>query len=253
MEACLRHPHELVRVAAASGYHERSSEPEQLSEMLVHGTRSADELVRELAATSLARVAPEHLRLRELERKYGGEAAATAGAHTTLLVHGTWARNALWWQAGGNFHTYVLQNVRLDLYSQIDRFEWSGGYSDGARTVAAQDLLVWVGGHNEQGLDLITHSHGGSVAMLANNNGLSIGELVLLSCPVHVAKYFPNFGQVRKVVSVRVHLDLVILADRGGQRFRHPQISENVLPVWFDHTATRNPDLWKKYNVSNML
>jgi hypothetical protein len=26
---------------------------------------------------------------------------------------------------------------------------------------------------------------------------------------------------------------LVILADGGGQRFNHPQIQENVLPVWF--------------------
>ena len=58
--------------------------------------------------------------------------------------------------------------------------------------------------------------------------------------PVHVPKYLPNFSQVSKVVSIRVRADLVILADRGGQRF-HPKITEHVLPIWFDHSAPHDP------------
>lgn len=109
--------------------------------------------------------------------------------------------------------------------------------------------------HREQGLDLFTHSHGGSLAMLASNKGLQIGKLILLSCPVHASDYLPDFNSVRRVVSVRVKLDLVILADRGGQRFKHPRIEENVLPIWFDHTATHNPDVWKNstYQIPAML
>ncbi|MBI3411974.1 MAG: hypothetical protein HY040_26895, partial [Planctomycetes bacterium] len=74
--------------------------------------------------------------------------------------------------------------------------------------------------HNEAGLDLIAHSHGASVCMLATQLGMQMGKLVLLSCPVHVDQYMPNFANIQKgVYSIHVKLDLVILADRGGQKF----------------------------------
>ena len=132
---------------------------------------------------------------------------------------------------------------------------WQGGYSDAARALGADDLLTWVNTYDEQGLDLFTHSHGGSLAMLASKKGVQIGTLVLLSCPVHVPKYQPDFSRVGTVVSIRVRLDLVILADRGGQKFRHSSIRENVLPIWFDHTATHNPNVWKNstYQIPAML
>jgi len=41
----------------------------------------------------------------------------------------------------------------------------------------------------------------------------------------------------------------VILADRGGQRFRHQQIEENVLGIWFQYSATRDPQVWNSENV----
>lgn len=143
--------------------------------------------------------------------------------------------------------------MRPDLYSAADRFEWSGGYSDAARALAARDLWDWVRTRGLQGLDLFTHSHGGNAAMLATQNGLEIGQLVLLSCPVHAPKYFPDFNRVRDVVSVRVRLDLVILVDRGGQRFRHPRIRENVLALWFRHSDTHVPEVWRRHDVPGML
>jgi len=256
MEACLRHPHELVRVAAAAAYHDRSSESDKLTAILEQGTRSVDLLIRQLAATALAQVTPNNTRLSDFT-KFTGRAAGAAGAraHTAMLVHGTFALGAAWWQPGGDFHSYLLQELRPDLYKDYDRFAWSGGYSPDARELGAGDLLTWVNNHEEQGLDLFTHSHGGNLAMLASNKGLQVGELVLLSCPVHIPKYQPDFSRVRKVVSIRVHLDLIILADRGGQRFKHPKIEENVLPIWFDHTATHNPGVWKNstYKIPSML
>lgn len=254
MEACLRHPYEIVRVAAAIGYHDWSSERARLETILRDGTRSADLLVRQLAATGLAQVNPNDARLNDFEQR-SGRVAGASGGHTAMLIHGTFALGALWWQPGGDSHSYLLKELRPDLYSNPDRFAWSGGYSVGARALAADDLIRWVNNHNEQGLDLFTHSHGGSVAMLSTNHGLQLGELVLLSCPVHLAEYQPNFSCVRKVVSIRVRLDLVILADRGGQRFKDPRIEENVLPLWFDHTATHNPEVWQNntYNIPAML
>src|SRR5215471_6580579 len=252
MEASLRSPDELTRVAAAAAYFELSTRPKRLLSVLLRGTRSEDTLVQTVAATALARVEPEHPRLRQMTRtktaRSGGEAS-----HSALLVHGTFARSHEWWQPGGSFHGYLKSNVRPDLYAAGDRFEWSGGYSDAARDLGARDLRTWVESRNLQGLDLFGHSHGANVIMQATKFGLRAGELVLLSCPVHVPKYLPDFARTTKVVSIRVHLDLVILADLGGQRFRHPQIHENVLPIWFDHDASHNPQVWHDYNVPAML
>jgi predicted alpha/beta-hydrolase family hydrolase len=106
---------------------------------------------------------------------------------------------------------------------------------------------------NLGGLDLYTHSHGGSVAMLANQAGTDVGRMVLLSCPVHRPKYAPDFNHTQKVVSIRVHLDLVILADGGGQRFDDSRIAEHELPIWFDHFATHDPANWQNYAIATML
>jgi hypothetical protein len=252
MECCLRHPDELPRVAAAAAYFELSTDPRRSLDVLARGTRSTDDLARAVAATALARVAPEDPRLLGLTKARRRPTRRTR-SRTSLLVHGTFARNTTWWQPGGEFHEYLLSQVRPDLYKAADRFEWSGGWSDAARAVGAMDLLAWVDDRNLNGLDLFTHSHGGSVAMLASQAGLSSGLLVLLSCPVHVPKYLPDFARVRNVVSIRVHLDLVILADGGGQRFQHPKIREHVLPLWFEHSATHEPDIWQRYDVPSML
>jgi hypothetical protein len=58
--------------------------------------------------------------------------AAHRAKHTSLLVHGTWARNDSWWQPGGSLHAYLLPTILPDLYAGADRFDWSGGYSDAA-------------------------------------------------------------------------------------------------------------------------
>ena len=149
-------------------------------------------------------------------------------SHTSLLVHGTWARSSPWWQPGGNFHSYLLNNVRNDLYNNgQDIFSWSGGYSHAAYQLGSQDLINWVNTHQIAGLNhLFTHSHGGSVAMLASQGRFwLLIKLILLSCPVH-SQYMPDFNGVGSVSSIHVRCDLVILADRGGQKYNHPQIQE---------------------------
>ena len=252
-EACLFHQDPLVRVAAAASHVELSSEWGRPISILEQGTHEQDSLVRDVAATALARIVPNHPRLVELVTPIlvgkSGEPS-----HTSLLVHGTWAQSSLWWQPGGNFHTYLLNNVRNDLYNNGQNiFSWSGLYSDPARQIGAQDLINWINTHNMGGLDhLFAHSHGGSVAMLASQGGLTINKLILLSCPAH-SQYMPNFKNVGRVISIHVHYDLVILADRGGQKYSHPQIQEHVLPVWFNHFATHDPGVWQNHNIPAKL
>lgn len=250
--ACIHDPREVVRVAAAVAGLAILADPLRLLEVLVEELRCDDPLARELAAVGVARFAPEHRALAGLTepRRYpgGGEPS-----RTSLLVHGTFARTFRWWQPGGAFHEYLRSEVRRDLYSADDRFHWSGGYSRAARALGARDLRAWVDERDLQGLDLFTHSHGGNLSMLATQNGLRVGQLVLLSCPVHRNEYLPAFDRVDDVVSIRVRLDLVILADRGGQRFRHPRIREEILPLWFNHAATHRPAVWRDHRVPELL
>ena len=251
-EVCLDHPEELVRVAAASSYLGLTFDPRRPLEVLREGLRSETELTRDVAAASFARFMPEDEELAGLVAN-GSAPEGGAVATTSILVHGTWARNAAWWQPGGDFHDYFSMQVRADLYSAADRFSWSGGFSDAARANGAVSLRDWVTAHNLNGLDLFAHSHGGSVAMLATHGGLDLGELVLLSCPVHIPKYMPRFAGVGRIVSIRVHLDLVILAEGGGQRFGLPEIEEHVLPIWFTHSATHDQNVWQEHDVPQWL
>jgi len=253
LEVSLRHPNELVRVTAAASYVPVTTDPALALAILERGARSPDTLTRDVAATALGRLDPRSPALAPLlepRRRRSGRPRS----RTALLVHGTWGRTASWWQPpNGDFWSYYHGQVDATLYGAADRFEWSGGYSDAARALAGNDLHPWVDGHALDGLDLIGHSHGGSVIMLANHAGTHIGRMILLSCPVHWPKYTPDFMRVARVISIRVHMDLVILADGGGQRFNHPQIEEHVLPIWFDHSATHDPVNWQQNNVPVML
>jgi hypothetical protein len=252
LEVALRHPHELARVAAAAAYMPATTDPTRALAILEHGVRSRDELIRDVAATALARLEPRHDALAPLLEPRRTRSRARR-SHTSLLVHGTWARTQPWWQPpNGNFWSYY-HTLDPTLYGAADRFEWSGGYSDAARALAGNDLHAWVQQHSLDGLDVLAHSHGGSVAMLASHAGTSIARLILLSCPVHWPKYTPDFTRVGRVISIRVHLDLVILADGGGQRFHDNRIEEHALPIWFNHSASHDPATWQQFNVPAML
>ena len=253
----LAHPSPHARAAAAWAYGTclENAEPAVpiLAELLRAATRGGgDALLQDMASTALARLAPGHP---ELERLARTQARPRSGrpSNTSLLVHGTFAKNNDWWQPGGDFHTYLLGNVSSDLYSASDRFDWSGGWSDGARDTAANDLIQWLQGHGLATPRLYTHSHGGSAAMLATTRGLQVEKLVLLSCPAHPDKYLPNFGNVQAVVSIRVRADLVILIEGGEQKFDDPRIAEHVLRIWFNHSATHDPSVWQAHNVPGML
>lgn len=252
-QLCLDHPKELVRIASAAAYYSITTSRERALRVLVNGVRSSDDLERSLAATALARVNPTNRALRGLTAvKRPRRRRGTS--NTITIVHGTWASNSAWYQPpSGDFFSFV-GGLRPDLYSLGDFFRWSGGWSDGARSAGANELVQWVIAHGEQGLDVMGHSHGANVILLGTNRGLSCGKTILLSCPVHVGKYFPDFSQVLKPIwSVRVKHDLVILADGGAQRFNHPDIREIVLPIWFDHSATYDPQVWRKYKIAQQI
>jgi hypothetical protein len=250
-EMAMDHEHQLVRVAAAHAALPVTTETRRPYEILVEGTKSDDELIRDVAATSLARFRPEDPALRAL---YVEPPPQEEGqAYTSTMVHGTFATNGTWWRPGGDFWTYVRDNVWNDLYSGADVYRWSGGYSHGAREQGADLLIAWLQSHNANDLSLMGHSHGCSVMLLASWKGPRFGRVVLLSAPVHPSLYNLNFAAVQKAVSIRVKMDLVLLVDGSAGRFSDPRYNEHVLPVWFNHSATHDPDVWRRYNIPSML
>lgn len=253
-ETSMAHPDELVRVAAATAYQEicLPYQEEPAIEVLLRGTFSDDPLVFDVAATALARFAPAHPRLLELIRPLPAEEAGEP-SRTGVLIHGTWSRQARWWQPGGDFHSYLKDEVDPDLYAAPDRFDWTGAWSHAARLAGGLDLLRWAGERSFEELDVFAHSHGGNVAMAANRASLRIGRIVLLSCPVHSALYALDYSRVGKAVAIRTRMDLVILADGGGQRFRDPRIEEVVLPIFFKHSVTRERETWIRHGLPSRI
>ena len=164
-----------------------------------------------------------------------------------MLVHGTnFPPDRPVWSVPGLGPLFKhIAAFRSDIYRNQDYFRWEGGYSDYAREVASLNLNDWVERRGLLGIDAVTHSHGGSVLMAATNLGLIFDKVVFLSCPVHWPQYMPRHASIRKPQSVRIHLDLVLLADRAGQRFPVNTIPEDVLPIWFlPHGVTCEPATW---------
>jgi hypothetical protein len=197
--------------------------------------------VAELAREVLRQVEPKNPHLEERvivpppSKKRGRESS------TAVMTHGTWAAEQDWYKPDGDFYEAMAVN-RGDLDLHDESFTWSGDYSDQARRAAALKLKQWIG---DQGLvrpDFFAHSHGGTVANLATKNGVEFEKLILLSWPVH-NEWSPDFAKVAQIYDIRVRFDLVILVDRGGQRFQHPGVTE-FRNGWFDHTAAHSPAYW---------
>lgn len=251
--AALNSESPLVRVAAAASAFDFLIQVDRAWKILTEALDSADTLVRDVAAVVVGRLAGDHPELTDRFAHPGTTSTEPEDVHTTLIVHGTFARREEWWQPDGSFHKYLKATHRPDTYSAADRFDWSGLYSHSARVRAAADLSSWVARHQGDGLDIVAHSHGGNVGLLATMSGQKIRMLVLLSTPAHLSTYRPDWKNVSRVVCIRVHMDLVVLADRGRQSFQDKRIEQHVLPLWFAHSASHDPRIWDKYNLGDWL
>lgn len=173
-----------------------------------------------------------------------------------LAVHGTnfWDIPNGFAPPDGELFSY-LRSFRPDIYGNSDYFRWEGGYSHYARSVASQNLFNWVSYKTLSGFDVVAHSHGCNVVMASTLLGAQYKKMVFLSCPVHWKHYYLTPPLITKdVVSIRVNVDIVILMDRGGQRFPPGTIKEHLLPFWFTaHNATLKPKNWEKFRLYKYL
>ena len=255
VEANLRSESRLVRTAAAVAALDTTGPRADVLAQLVAGATRGDALTRELGRIGVARVDPAHEVLRHLVGRPARLTGTDRPSHTAVLTHGTFAALTRWWRPTGDFYGY-LDALVPPLKLHDPSFGWSGLYADGARQLAAQQLVDWIADQNLQRPDFFAHSHGGTVVNLATQRGLELDRLVLLSWPVH-EQWFPDFTRVGRIIDVRVRLDLVILADRGQQTFTPPPAHAAVVTShvngWFEHGETHQPDYWDRHQLPTAL
>jgi len=170
----------------------------------------------------------------------------------SLLVHGTFAFPEKWWFPGGDFHDYVKQEIRSNVYDAKDTFWWSGRYKARDRAVGAERLAGWVEAKGAARLDTVfAHSYGGAVALQATQWGLEMETAVLLSTPVD--NYEVEWRNIGRAVSLRIHCDLVLLAARTKQRFT-ANVEEHWIDSWFvKHAASHESSIWEAGGWASVL
>ena len=244
-----------MRTTAAVAALDTTGPRDDVLARLVEGARGRGPLTRELGRIGLARVDPQHDALRHLVGRPAELTRRDRPSHTAVVTHGTFASRTRWWQPGGNFYTYP-DALQPPLHLHDSSFRWSGLYSDGARQLAAQQLADWLVDQNLAVPDFFAHSHGGTVANLATFRSSGFRRLVLLSWPVH-KEWFPDFTRIQRIIDIRVHFDLVILADRGGQTFDPPPAHRSKVAShvngWFDHGTTHDPGYWDSHALPAAL
>ncbi len=255
VEANLHSESRLVRTAAAVAALDTTGPRDDVLDHLVEGASRGDPLTKDIGRIGVARVDPQHRVLRNLVGRPSALTGRDRPSHTAVLTHGTFGAPSQWWQPRGDFYTY-LDSLVPPLNMHDPSFRWSGLYSDGARQLAAQQLVAWIPDQNLQQPDFFAHSHGGTVANLATRAGLHFDRLVWLSWPVH-EQWFPDFANVDRIIDIRVQLDLVIIADLGGQTFTPPagqagKVTSHV-NGWFDHSLTHQPAYWDQHQLATAL
>lgn len=162
----------------------------------------------------------------------------------STIVHGTSAWAGDWWLPGGEFFEYVASDVRTNLYTAGDRFSWSGRYSQRHRDTAAERFAEWCRAKQAAQVDvLFGHSYGGCIALASTAHGVQVETVVLLSTPDHAPEV--EWRNIGRCVSLRIHLDLILLAARKRQFFR-TNVDEHYLPRWFVlHGDSHERDWWE--------
>ncbi len=180
-------------------------------------------------------------------------ACVTGVLPVSAMIHGTWGWNGDWWRPQSEFHTFVLETLRSNLYNRLGtKFSWSGAYREDHRERAATDFHDWAQEVAPDGLQTVfAHSYGGDVASRAALKGTSMSELVLLSVPVtssveHATDAIPC------VIDIRLPFDPVLALAWKGQRITsHPNVIEVVLERWtLDHGATHRASVWREQRVA---
>lgn len=251
-EAAMLSPNRMVSAAGAAGARETTRLRPSIRETLEKAARSRDHLTSRLAYAAIKNIRPMRSLVDKKVVRQPSSRKRRRKSNTAVITHGTFAANGSWYRPGGDFYN-ALRARRPDLDVHDRSFRWTGAYTDAARRADAKLLVKWVSDQGLQLPDFFAHSHGGTVAHLATNKGLKLDRLVLMGWPVH-RKWYPDFANVNRIIDVRVRMDLVVLLDGGGQRFRSKDLKiEEHRNGWFDHSSTRESAYWDEHDLWNVV
>jgi hypothetical protein len=252
----------LVQVAAAAAALRVDSRNPVAEAILGEAARGSDEIA-ELSRAILANDRRSDSRVIEIEHPAGSpDPAADA-----TLVHGTWARGGKWWRPDGSLFQYLQEEVGLfpHLYRGPDTFKWSGYFSfrlwakethDWNRQQAGDSLAWWAHRRLRPEPDLIGHSYGGSLLMMATQAEKRVRGLVLLSPAVH-RRCLPNPAYYERILAVWTKLDLVLLADLATLSLLRslPNATERRVRRrgLTGHSATHDPAVWGQSGLTDYL
>jgi hypothetical protein len=180
----------------------------------------------------------EQLKSRDLADEKHGRATTKSLA---IIVHGTWAAKEAWWRPKAGAFWYHIEKTWPHLYSGPSPFVWSGDNKHAARAVAAEQLVKWAQSEGSPALDIIAHSHGGNVCLLASRLGLRINRLVLLGTPIRTEYMLDlgTIGSIRNVFSLADHTQ-TSLGTTPNRRFEGRTLgdSANVSNWRAEHDGT---------------
>jgi pimeloyl-ACP methyl ester carboxylesterase len=151
------------------------------------------------------------------------------------------------------------------LYRGPDPFKWSGYFSfrvwakpsqDWNRQQAADSLAWWAHRRLAPERDLIGHSYGGSLTMMATRSEKRVRGMVLLSPAVH-RTCLPDPANYEQLLHVWTKLDLVLLADvskpsllRSLPNVTQRRVGRRGLT---GHSATHDPVVWRRSGLADYV
>lgn len=227
-----------------------------------------------------------HVQLTQIERgrlsvtyEELGAPSAPATMKKTVIVHGTFAAAQTWWRDPTGIHgtfdptenlwMFLDANGVSDLVTHGQEFAWSGGHSSADRWDGAKDFINWWHTLGCPVLDVIAHSHGGNVVMLAMmmEPQIQVRSLVLLGTPA-CYEYVPRLSQTTRLHNVYSKHDTVqtlgawITTKRGEGRTQSDSTSSTNwhLPLLkptggghVGHGELHHPDFWKAQDLIRRL
>ncbi|ORW99669.1 hypothetical protein AWC27_02280 [Mycobacterium szulgai] len=207
--------------------------------------RSPDTITRSLGAAALVREADADEPASEPDLQAPSDAVSTSPSVSTM-IHGTWAYMGDWWRPRvGDFHRFIGDKYRRNLYSGGAHFHWSGNYRARHRARAAEFFAEWVTDRAPAGIQsLFAHSYGGEIAARALTLRTPIQELILLSTPVtsHVKAAAQSSA---RLIDIRLPFDPVLALELKTQRIPLNYDVTRVLTSWrLDHGATHKESVW---------
>lgn len=128
-----------------------------------------------------------------------------------IVIHGTWGANGEWYVPGGDFFD-ALEKTAQQHNALVVPFRWSGSHRHEERERAARNLVKLICSYtfNNIEVNIIGHSHGGTVALLASRmlEDNSINILYTLGMPIN-EQLFPNMNAMRHCYNLFSFEDLI--------------------------------------------